>query len=104
MVKARRPANDASLESCPYVELQTEGDASTLPQQNTQSNVEDLVALDRLHEASVLWCLRERFFKGKPYTRTGDDIVVAESIYGCLSYIVQKREKILEANRLTPTL
>ena len=98
VVKARRPANDASLESCPYVELQTEGDASTLPQQNTQSNVEDLVALDRLHEASVLWCLRERFFRGKPYTRTGDDIVVAVNPFKWLPqlYDAETREKYAE--------
>ena len=95
VVKARRPANDAPLDRCPYVELQTEGDASTLPQQNTQSNVEDLVALDRLHEASVLWCLRERFFKGKPYTRTGDDIVVAVNPFKWLPrlYDAQTRER-----------
>ena len=98
VVKARRPANDASLESCPYVELQTEGDASTLPQQNTPAIVEDLVALDRLHEASVLWCLRERFFKGKPYTRTGDDIVVAVNPFRWLPqlYSTETREKYAE--------
>ena len=95
VVKARRPANDAPLESCPYVELQTEGDASTLPQQNTPATVEDLVALDRLHEASVLWCLRERFFKGKPYTRTGDDIVVAVNPFKWLPqlYDAETRER-----------
>ena len=93
--QSRRPANDAPLESCPFLELQTEGDASTLPQQNTPATVEDLVALDRLHEASVLWCLRERFFKGKPYTRTGDDIVVAVNPFKWLPqlYDAETRER-----------
>ena len=33
----------------PFVELQTEGDASTLPQQNTPATVEDLVGIGSRH-------------------------------------------------------
>ncbi|KAH8060257.1 hypothetical protein JL720_13594 [Aureococcus anophagefferens] len=41
----------------------------------------DLVGLDRLHEASVLATLRERYFDRTPYCRTGAGICVAVNPY-----------------------
>jgi len=95
VVKARQPLDDAPLDTCTDEELQVDGDATVLPQQNARVVEEDLVALDRLHEASVLWCLRERFFRGKPYTRTGDDIVVAVNPFRWLPHLydVKTRSK-----------
>lgn len=56
-----------------------------LPLQNVDEHgclkeVEDMVDLPFLHEAAILYNLKSRHLKGKPYTRTGD-IIIAVNPY-----------------------
>lgn len=46
-----------------------------LPLQNTCGSKSDMVDLPQLHEAAMLYNLKERVSSGKPYTRVGDIIV-----------------------------
>lgn len=61
---------------------------SHLPLQNVDEKgilkeVEDMVDLPFLHEAAILYNLKARHVRGKPYTRTGD-IVIAVNPYQVL--------------------
>ncbi|KAH8065114.1 hypothetical protein JL722_2019 [Aureococcus anophagefferens] len=85
-VAVRRPRDDEPLAGCAAVAATIAldaGDASSLPLQDARKPraVEDLVGLDRLHEASVLATLRERYFDRTPYCRTGAGICVAVNPY-----------------------
>ena len=85
-VAVRRPRDDEPLAGCAAVAATIAldaGDASSLPLQDARkpAAVEDLVGLDRLHEASVLATLRERYFDRTPYCRTGAGICVAVNPY-----------------------
>ena len=47
----------------------------TLPLQNSEAGKGDLVDLFHLHEASILFYLKERHYQSMPYTRVGDIMV-----------------------------
>ncbi|KAI9918945.1 hypothetical protein PsorP6_011466 [Peronosclerospora sorghi] len=59
-------AKNASVESSDHT--------LSLPLQNTSESVngfQDMILIDHLHEASILYNLRKRFFRKLPYTYTG---------------------------------
>jgi myosin heavy subunit len=64
-----------------------------LPLQNVDEHghlkeVEDMVDLPFLHEAAILYNLKSRHLRGKPYTRTGDIIIAVNPYQVCTIYIV----------------
>ena len=90
-LRVLRPADDAPLSGTKAESLTLETDASALIARDAcaPASVEDLTSLENLHEASVLWALRERFFSQKPYTMTGAGICVAVNPYRWLEHLYE---------------
>jgi hypothetical protein len=65
-----------SLRAVPWKDY-TEG---VLPEQNSTLAKRDMVDLVQLHEAAILFNLKERHYQSQPYTRVGD-ILVAVNPY-----------------------
>lgn len=65
-----------------------------LPSQNDQVTKPDMGDLEHLHEAAILFNLKERHFMSKPYTRVGD-IMVAMNPFNWINdmYTPQTQEK-----------
>jgi hypothetical protein len=65
-----------------------------LPSQNDQVAKPDMGDLEHLHEAAILFNLKERHFMSKPYTRVGD-IIVAMNPFNWIDdlYTTQTQEK-----------
>ncbi|KAH8066933.1 hypothetical protein JL721_7926 [Aureococcus anophagefferens] len=107
-VAVRRPRDDEPLAGCAAVAATIAldaGDASSLPLQDARKPraVEDLVGLDRLHEASVLATLRERYFDRTPYCRTGAGICVAVNPYVWIPELTGRgREPLRGGSRALP--
>jgi len=75
-----------------------------LPLQNVDENgmlneVEDMVDLPFLHEAAILYNLKARHMRGKPYTRTGD-IVIAVNPYQWMTELYNEERRTLYAEKL----
>uniref|UniRef100_H3H2D8 Myosin motor domain-containing protein n=1 Tax=Phytophthora ramorum TaxID=164328 RepID=H3H2D8_PHYRM len=74
----------------------------SLPLQNTSESAngfEDMILIDHLHEASILYNLRKRFFKQLPYTYTGR-ICIAVNPYQWLDlYSKPTMEKFSDGKR-----
>ncbi|KAF1778308.1 P-loop containing nucleoside triphosphate hydrolase [Phytophthora cactorum] len=74
----------------------------SLPLQNTSESAngfEDMILIDHLHEASILYNLRRRFFRRLPYTYTGR-ICIAVNPYQWLDlYSKQTMEKFSDGKR-----
>jgi len=75
-----------------------------LPLQNVDQDgklqeVEDMVDLSFLHEAAILYNLKSRHLRGKPYTRTGD-IVIAVNPYQWIDGLYSNTMREEYANKL----
>ncbi|RLN54191.1 hypothetical protein BBJ29_003794 [Phytophthora kernoviae] len=74
----------------------------SLPLQNTSESAagfEDMILIDHLHEASILYNLRKRFFRQLPYTYTGR-ICIAVNPYQWLDlYSKQTMERFSDGKR-----
>ena len=107
-VDVLRPAADGPLEGSSTVKetvtLALEapyGDASALPLQNEGLGPEgatDMVSLDYLHEASVLYNLRTRYFRELPYTYTGT-MCIAINPYQWLSHLYKDADRAAYLDR-----
>lgn len=78
--------------------------SESLPLQNVNEDgklneVEDMVDLPFLHEAAILYNLKARHLRGKPYTRTGD-IVIAVNPYQWIEELYSEEVRNLYANKL----
>lgn len=81
--------------------------ANVLPLQNVDDNGDliefpDMVELPYLHEAGILYNLKSRHMKGKPYTRTGD-IVIAINPFQWFTEIYTEAVRTKYSNRLVWT-
>ena len=79
------------------------GNATTLPIQNQDNGpegVNDMIKLNYLHEAAILFNVKKRFLGGHPYTYTGN-ITIAVNPYRWLPdlYAEQKRQQYLELEK-----
>ena len=107
-VDVLRPSADGPLEGSSTVKetvtLALEapyGDASALPLQNEGLGPEgatDMVSLDYLHEASVLYNLRTRYFRELPYTYTGT-MCIAINPYQWLSHLYRDADRAAYLDR-----
>lgn len=75
-----------------------------LPMQNVDSNgnpedYKDMVDLPFMHEAAILYNLKVRHMREKPYTRTGD-IVIAVNPYKWYHELYSEEKRCYYANRL----
>ncbi|ETW08865.1 hypothetical protein, variant [Aphanomyces invadans] len=59
---------------------QSNASIDTLPVQNDVTNVDDMITLNYLHEAAILFNIKARFLAHQPYTYTGD-ICIAVNPY-----------------------
>jgi hypothetical protein len=71
-----------SLRAVPWKDY-TEG---VLPEQNSTKAKRDMVDLVQLHEAAILFNLKERHYQSQPYTRVGD-ILVAVNPYCWMDHL-----------------
>ncbi|CAB9523006.1 Unconventional myosin [Seminavis robusta] len=81
--------------------------AQVLPLQNVDANgdlivFQDMVELPYLHEAGILYNLKVRHMKGKPYTRTGD-IIIAINPFQWFTEIYTDKVRTLYSNKLVWT-
>jgi len=71
-----------------------------LPRQNSGGEAKaDLTDLKELHEAAVLYTLKERHFRSQPYTRVGD-ILVAVNPYKWIDGLYDKQKQDYYVDRL----
>jgi myosin-5 len=71
-----------------------------LPRQNSGGEAKaDLTDLKELHEAAVLYNLKERHFRSQPYTRVGD-ILVAVNPYKWIDGLYDKQKQDYYVDRL----
>ncbi|CAB9520505.1 Unconventional myosin [Seminavis robusta] len=75
-----------------------------LPLQNTDDrgllmDYEDMVDMPYLHEASILYNLKQRHLEEKPYTRSGD-VVIAINPYQWYHHLYQPDQQFYYANKL----
>ncbi|EEC42649.1 predicted protein, partial [Phaeodactylum tricornutum CCAP 1055/1] len=78
--------------------------SKVLPLQNVDHNgnltaYPDMVRLPYLHEAGILYNLKERHLSGKPYTRTGD-IVIAVNPFQWFHDLYTEKKRVYYSNRL----
>jgi len=75
-----------------------------LPLQNVDNNGQllafsDMVQLPYLHEAGILYNLKQRHFDGHPYTRTGD-IIIAVNPFQWFTDLYTEKKRVYYSNRL----
>ena len=107
VVKARRPANDAVTRELPLRRITNRGRRLDAAAAEHASNSRRPRGLGPPARSFCIVVFALTFFKGKPYTRTGDDIVVAVNPFKWLPqlYSSETREKYAEKQRKpTPTL
>ncbi|RHY26374.1 hypothetical protein DYB32_007678 [Aphanomyces invadans] len=88
-----RVTNQENTTSDRWVDLRDDGMPSELPLQNddpvVHGSVDDMCALNHLHEPAIVYNLRARFAQQRPYTYTGN-IVVAVNPYARLDGLYSK--------------
>ncbi|CAB9520503.1 Unconventional myosin [Seminavis robusta] len=79
-------------------------DSGVLPMQNVDDrgklgDFEDMVNLPYLHEAAILYNIKNRHMKGLPYTRTGD-MIVAVNPYKWFDHLYTEKQRKTYAKKL----
>ncbi|CAK4069607.1 unnamed protein product [Aphanomyces euteiches] len=72
---------------------QSDASIDTLPVQNETTNVEDMITLNYLHEAAILYNVKTRFLALQPYTYTGD-ICIAVNPYQWLGSLYSDEQHL----------